>query len=631
MRPILALLTFSACLLSATTAMRAEDVAELLKVIQSRETSDVDRANAFEKIGDIASDDAIEPLAGFLSDKTWSHYARFALQKMEGEHVTDALVKSLAVLEGELRLGVIDTIGRRRDPTAVPHLAKLLADGDAGVAAASAVALGGIGTTDAAAALATALGSENDPDRRESLASSLLLVGQRLAKTGDTQAAIDLFDRLRDADVPKPCRIGATQNAILTRGAEGVEMMIEQLKSSDRDFFQTGLAVARVLPGERATKGLTESLQTELSPDRQALLILALKDRGDDQALGAILDNLKSDSPAVQSAAIDALGALGDDSTVPILSSIATAENNEAVLTALVALRGPRVNTALMKVAEPPEASTLAVKALGQRRANEAVDLLFQLSASESAALRDEAIVALGRTVSQDRFLDLFALLKTANSGERKTAIQKAIHAAVLRSTEPDACADALGAMIPRSSGADREFLFEQIRTAGGKKAVALMRDFATGSDEALQDAATKTLGRWLSADAAPVLLQVAQGDGRFANRALGGYIRIFRQFELPETERVAMAAKALQVAKRSMERNAAIDAMTRFPCVGTFELALDQLNVPGSEEAAGKAILTVGRIVLDLDPETGQAGLERLIEANVNKSLTDSAKSLLQ
>jgi hypothetical protein len=157
------------------------------------------------------------------------------------------------------------------------------------------------------------------------------------------------------------------------------------------------------------------------------------------------------------------------------------------------------------------------------------------------------------------------------------------------------------------------------------------MREFATGSDVALQDAATKTLGRWLSADAAPVLLQVAQGGGGFANRAMAGYIRIFRQFELPEAQRVAMAAKALRAAGRSHERNAAIDAMTRFPCVGTFELALDQLDAAGSQATAAKAVLTIGRTVLDLNPEKGRAGLQKLIDANISNSVTAAAKALLQ
>ena len=147
------------------------------------------------------------------------------------------------------------------------------------------------------------------------------------------------------------------------------------------------------------------------------------------------------------------------------------------------------------------------------------------------------------------------------------------------------------------------------------------MRQFATGSDEALQDAATKTLGEWLSADAGPVLLEVARGKGKFANRALGGYIRLFRQFELPEAERVAMAAEALKVASRPNERNAAIEAMTRFPCVGTFDLALGQLDAPGSEAAAAEAALTIARTVLDLDPAKGKAGLKKLIDANISET----------
>ena len=627
---IFAIPTIFACLLSAT-ALRADDIAALLKVIQSNDSSDVDRANAFEKIGDIAGADEVEPLTGFLSDKKWSHYARFALQKMEGKVVADALFQSLDTLEGDLKLGVIDTIGRRRDPIAVSRLAKLLKAADVKVAGAAAVAVGVIGTSDAAAALTDALSSEKSPRRRASLASSLLLVGQRLAKTGNTQTAIGIFDQLRDAALPKPFRIGATQSAILARGASGVELMVDQLTSTDRDFFQIGLAVARVLPGSQATQALTDLLTSEASPDRQALLILALKDRGDKQAQRAILESLKSDAEAVRLSSIDALGALGDASTAPILLSVAHAANTDAVLDSLVALKGSGVNAALMRAAEPPNTSIIAARALGQRRAKEAVELLLQLSTADSEAISQEAIVALGLAATQEQFLELFELLKTAKTADRRAAIQQAIQAAVFRTTQPDVCTEALGAMIPSSGGADREFLFEQIRTAGGAKAVALMQEFATGTDEALQDAATETLGRWLSADVAPVLLEVAQGDGKFANRALGGYIRVFRQFELPESERVAMATQALKVARRSNERIAAIDAMVRFPCVGSFELALDQLNVPGSEPTAAKAILTIGRTVLDLDPETGKAGLKRLIDANVSKDMTDSANALLQ
>ena len=630
MRLILAPVTLISCF-SVVTAVVADTATDLMEIIQSDDSSDVDRANAFEEIGNVAGDELLPPLAAYLSDEQWSHYARFAFQKMEGEKVTATLLDSLGQLQGDLRLGVIETIGRRGDPTAISALVELLNDSDDEVSAGAAAALGSIGTADAATALGKALAAEESSERREALASALLIAGQRLVKAGESANAIQVFDGLRTADVPSPYRIGATENAILARGADGVELMVEQLAETDQDAFQTGLSVARVLPGDRATQGVTNSLASASSPNRRVLLILALRDRQDKQALSAVVKQLGSDSSAVQLAAIDATGVLGDASAVTALLSTVNDDNADAILNALVAIQDADVDEALLKAATSPNTASLAVKALGLRRVAEAAPLLFQLSKADQAEIREEAIVALGMTVSQDRFLDLFDLLKSTDSEDRKEAIKKAIHAAVFRSTDPDACSEALGSMIPDSRGEDRDFLFEQIRTAGGEKAVTLMQQFATGTDIGLQDASTKTLGRWLSADAGPVLLEVAQGNGRFANRALGGYIRIFRQFELPEDERVAMAEQALQVAGRPNERNAAIDAITRFPCVGSFELALDQLDVQGSEENAAKAILTIGRTVLQLDPKTGKAGLQQLIDANVNDNVTESAKALLQ
>lgn len=614
-------------------AAAEQEVAKLLAVIQSTEAAENERANAFEKIGDLAGPDAVDALAEYLDDEKWSHYARFALQKMPEDAATEALLDSLNSLEGDLKLGVIATLGRRGDEEAVSHLEPLLASSDARVSAAAAVALGGIATSGAADALTKALAGENDSGQKEALASSLLMVGQRLAKQGKSEAAIDIFDQLRKADIPKAYRIGATHYAIRTRGADGVELLVQQLKSSDLDFFETGLALARRLPGHEATQAVADVLQQEETTARQILLVLALKDRGDVDALAAIQERIESDETLVQLAAIAALGELGGPSSVSTLLSIANQQNRDAVLQALVSLEAEGVDEKLIEAAAPSGASgasVLAVEALGRRRVEEAVPRLLELSQSDSPAVSEAAVVALGKAAPQERFLDLVGLLKKAESPERKQAVQQAIRAAVSRSTHPDVCAAALGALIPSSAGAEQEFLFEQIRAAGGPKAVALMRQYATGSDEKLQDAATKTLGTWLSADAAPVLLEVAEGDGKYANRALGGYIRIFRQFELPEEERVAMAAKALRVADRPNERNAAIEALTRFPSLGSFELALEQLDVAGSEQVAAKAVLTIGRTVLDLNPNQAKAGLKRLIQANVSPEATQAAREML-
>ena len=274
MRSVFAFVSLLICLLG-TPAMCSEDAVALLKAIQSPATSDVDRANAFEKIGDVAGDEAVEPLAGYLGDPKWSHYARFALQKMPGQTVTAALVKSLDSLPVDLKVGVIVTIGRRHDPTAVEPMSKLLGDSESSVVDSAAIALGTIGTRESAAVLGEAFRAANDSARIASLGSALLLAGQRLVKTGHADEAVVVFDLLRAAEVPTSCRVAATQNAILARGAEGVDLLAEQLRSSDRDYFDIGLAAARVLPGEATTDRVLEILEMESVPERQVLLMRA--------------------------------------------------------------------------------------------------------------------------------------------------------------------------------------------------------------------------------------------------------------------------------------------------------------------------------------------------------------------
>ena len=80
-----------------------------------------------------------------------------------------------------------------------------------------------------------------------------------------------------------------------------------------------------------------------------------------------------------------------------------------------------------------------------------------------------------------------------------------------------------------------------------------------------------------------------------------------------------------------SMRPVAALEAITRFPCVGTFDLALAQLSAKGSETSAAEATLTIARTVLDLDPQKGKIGLQKLIDANINENVTAAAKELLQ
>ena len=110
----------------------------------------------------------------------------------------------------------------------------------------------------------------------------------------------------------------------------------------------------------------------------------------------------------------------------------------------------------------------------------------------------------------------------------------------------------------------------------------------ARGTDPQLQDLSTRHLGEWMTADAAPVLLDLtksAPGE-KFQVRALRGYIRIARQFVLPEPERLQMCEQALAAAKQPAEQKMVLDVLKRYPSLGGLKLAIATGKGAGAKNA---------------------------------------------
>jgi hypothetical protein len=101
-------------------------------------------------IGTRESARALEPL---LTDPKLSSVARLALERIPGPSSTGALRRAMPKTSGALKVGIINSLGEMADSDATDDLVKLLANQDAVLAGAAAVALGQIGTPRATSAL----------------------------------------------------------------------------------------------------------------------------------------------------------------------------------------------------------------------------------------------------------------------------------------------------------------------------------------------------------------------------------------------------------------------------------------------------------------------------------------------
>ncbi len=73
------------------------------------------------------------------------------------------------------------------------------------------------------------------------------------------------------------------------------------------------------------------------------------------------------------------------------------------------------------------------------------------------------------------------------------------------------------------------------------------------------------------------------------------GYLRIARQFALPEAERAEMCRKALAAAQDSVDRKAVIEILVRYPHAATLAVAKEAAEMPDVAEEAKAAVAAIG------------------------------------
>ncbi len=188
-----------------------EREARLIAVLKSN-AGLKEKSDACRELGVYGGEDAVAPLAALLGDEKLSHMARYGLEPNPAPSVDEVLRAALARLEGGPLVGVIGSIGVRRDEKAVDALAKRLNDSDTTVARAAARALGKIGTVEAIKALRGSL-DEAPRSTRLALCEGLLRCADAQAAHGHREIAVTIYECVQKSDAPQYIRDAAAAAA----------------------------------------------------------------------------------------------------------------------------------------------------------------------------------------------------------------------------------------------------------------------------------------------------------------------------------------------------------------------------------------------------------------------------------
>lgn len=161
---------------------------------------------------------AVPRLAVLVIDKDLSHMARFALERIPAPEAAQALREALPRVSGNVKIGVISSLGARRDATAVTALNALLKDADPAIVRAAALALGSIGNAESAAALQAGLkASAGSP---LALVDALLTCAETLLAGSKHAEASAIYKSFAQESQPRLVRLAATRGLLACAGKQ---------------------------------------------------------------------------------------------------------------------------------------------------------------------------------------------------------------------------------------------------------------------------------------------------------------------------------------------------------------------------------------------------------------------------
>ena len=627
-----------------TAAQESESISpkerELIGVLRS-ESPPEEKALACKQLTVYGTAECVPALAPLLADEHLASWARIPLEAIPGQAADNALRQALDKLHGKLLVGVINSVGVRRDAKAVSKLTGKLKDQDTEVASAAAIALGCIVDSRSATALSRAL-TTAPTDVRAAVAEGCVRCAEQLMKEEKFSAATKLYDTVRQSAVPRQVVLEATRGAILSRRSAGIPLLLEQLRAADKPSFNLGLRVAREVPGRDVTDALISEMH-RADATIQPLLLLAVADRTDPAVRPAVLQAARSGSKKMRLVAIGILEQSTNLDSLPVLIEAAAGMDTDVAQAALAALTrfpGNAVEPELLGrlLQSSGRSRQVLIEVAANRRLETALPTIVQSVDDRDAGIHRAALRAVGLLGSEKELASLIKLL-LQNPGRRQSADIEAALLAISSRRGAD-CVPFLLPLSQSNESALRVVGLHALGAAGGPAALASVTAALEDRDDSVQDEAVRTLATWPntwpedSQIEEPLLNLARTGRKNFYQvLALRGYLQFLQgDKKLSDEEKVAKLKAIKPLIQRPEDKAAAVAVLRSTQASSALDLLAEFAADPGVAEEAWAAVIdSAGKSKSAIPKSDRQKALQLALEKCSNDANRKKAAEALK
>jgi len=546
----------------------------LLAFLDSQATS-VAKMAVCRQLRVVGGEKSVPVLEKMLLQKEISDIARYALEKIPGDAADKVLLKALPNSKGDIKLGIISSLGQRKTQAAVSMLGALILDSKKDIASAAVFSLGRIGGKEAAGLLTTALGKTKGEPQAQ-IGSALLVCAEDFMALKNADAASGIYNQLLGLKLPAALRRAAMSGKIVAAGDQAAKIILAALEGADQDMQMPAIGMVKKVFDASSIAPIC-ALLPKLPEAGQVQLLAVLAAYPKSRVLSTVLQAARSPQEPVRMAGLKALEKMGDASTVAFLAETAAKsqrKEQEIARTSLWGLKGREVDEEVISLlAKQPADDVLneLLMSIGERRIFAGKAWLVKNEESSSAKVRQTALRALKVIGTPSDIPGLLDLLLKTESEQEQAEIENAVVALARKISNPLARSGAVKGKLDKEKDIkNRSMLFHVLGRIGDDSALPLLREALTDPDAEVVDAAIRALAIWPTITAKDDVLQISRTTKNEVHEilTLQAYVRLIglERFRSPESA-VRDLKLAYGLADRPEEKRLVLGILPNFAC----------------------------------------------------------------
>jgi len=537
---------------------------ELIRIIESDAKLAAKQA-ACRRLLVVGSDASVGALSAMLASKDHKivEAACYALSGRTSPKTKAALRKALDPAGSDPgQAAIITLLGNMRDSESLGALVRSAGSKQPVVSEAAISALGRLASADAVASLRKLLAG-GDRTKRHAAAAALLQAAQRLAVQRKTTDAATIYKQLAAARVPDHIRRGAFIGRSRLGNAEVLAEVLAALDGDDRTMKATAISLIPSVKGKNVTSQAAGKLD-KLSARYRRSLIRAIGRRGEAAAIPILIKAAGDPDAAVQIAAMEFLGRLGDKRALGVLFERLGDRKKELRETAARALRvisARKIDAAILAKMTSTKGQLCAelIRILVERKYKPVAGASLKAARGGDIVVGRQAVRAVRMLARASELPALIELLEVPACGGLRRDVINAITQIAQRSS---GSADGVGIVLSVLKASDkvktRSALLSVLGKLGDRRGYGEVIKACRDKNATVKDAALHALVAWPDPTAAADIVKLAENadSEKWRILALRGYIRtIALDANRPKSRTLDMYEKALKLAKRADEK----------------------------------------------------------------------------